>query len=236
MAQRYKVQRAGNIVRKSLYTMTNPRDTAEARAAKKQAATAARCKMNLKYSWEKCRLKLAANFGTGDLYVTLTYDNEHLPQKRDDANAQLKKWFRTMRKEYERAGAAPLRYIYATEVLTSHGRYHHHLVMNRIPDAIELIAAMWPYGLTDVQYIDERRMVELARYMTKEAVEAGRKVGQRAWTPSKNLAAPDEKTDIVPDGFTLTLPPGCELIENPTTRNAFGEFAYIEYRLPPNHN
>lgn len=59
-----------------------------------------------------------------------------------------------------------------------------------------------------------------------------RKVGKRLWTPSKNLSKPKIERQYVSDDFTLTVPPGGYLIENPSSRNNYGEFSYLEYWQP----
>lgn len=231
MAKVLKIEKAGPLVRMSCYTMQLPRDTAKARAEKRKLSSAARTRMNAKTSWQKCRLALAANFGVGDLFVTLTYADPYLPSERERAVALLKRWIAALRPEYKKAGEA-LKYLYVTETAHTNGRYHHHIVMNRIDNALELLPSMWTYGMVDIQFIDDAQFIALAQYFTKEATDKGRKLGQRTWTPSKGLKKPDASTQYVPDHFTLSMPPGCYMIENPSNRNEFGEYSYLEYLTP----
>ena len=67
MAKIFRKEVAGNLVRACCFTMPLPRDTALERAEKQKMTSAARARMNVKTSWEKCRLTAAANFGAGDL-------------------------------------------------------------------------------------------------------------------------------------------------------------------------
>ncbi len=76
------------------------------------------------------------------------------------------------------------------------------------------------------------QLVDLAKYFCKESVDERRKVGKRLWTPSKNLSKPKIERQYVSDDFTLTVPPGGYLIENPSSRNNYGEFSYLEYWQP----
>jgi len=177
-------------------------------------------------------MKMAANFSEGDLFVTLTYDEQHTPASRKDAVACIRAWIRETRSEFRQHGTE-LKYLYCTENKHGGGRYHHHVIMNHVERAEEFLKAFWVNGCVDIKDIDERRLDELARYFTKEAADTGRKVGQRAWTTSKNLKSPEVETCFVPDNFSISLPPGCQLIENPSMRNYFGEYSYMEYLTPP---
>lgn len=231
MAKRVKIETAGPLTRISCYTMQLPQDTGKTRAEKRKLSTAARTKMNAKTSWNKCRLTMSANFGIGDLFVTLTYTDKKLPKERGAAVVQLRRWLDKMRGEYRRRGI-PLRYIYTTENAHGDGRYHHHLVMGRIDKAVELLQSMWDCGYVDIRYIDNLDFTPLAKYFTKECNDKGRKLGQQTWTPSRGLIKPEARTVYVPDNYSPVTPVGSLLIENPSFRNAYGEYAYLEYLTP----
>lgn len=231
MAKRVKIETAGQLVRVSCYTMQLPQDSGKARAEKAKLSSAARSKMNAITSWNKCRLVMAANFSMGDLFVTLTYNNQSLPTERAAALKLLRKWLDLIRAEYRHHGLQ-LRYIYTTENAHGEGRYHHHLIMNRIDNAPELLQAHWKYGQINVEYIDDPDYKPLAQYFSKEGSDKGRKVGQQTWTPSRGLRKPKVETIYVPDSFTLSTPPGCTMLDNPSGRNAYGEFSYLEYLTP----
>ena len=231
MAKRVKIETAGQLVRMSCYTMQLPQDSGKARAEKAKLSSEARSRMNARTSWNKCRLTMAANFEIGDLFVTLTYADQNLPDERADALKLLQRWLDRMREEYKRSGNT-LRYIYTTENAHGDGRYHHHIVMNRIDNARDLFRSKWPFGSVDVEYIDNIDYAPLAKYFTKEGNDKGRKVGQRTWTPSRGLRKPKTETIFVPDNFTLSTPPGCTMLANPSGRNAYGEFSYLEYITP----
>lgn len=82
MAKFKKIIVAGPLVVECVYPAPNPRDSAGVRAGKKALSSAAQQQMNLKYAYQKLELLIAANFGVRDLYVTLTYDDAHLPRNR----------------------------------------------------------------------------------------------------------------------------------------------------------
>lgn len=150
MAKRVKIETAGHLVRMSCYTMQLPQDSGKARAEKARLSSAARSKMNAVTSWNKCRLVMAANFSVGDLFVTLTYNNQSLPTERAAALKLFRGWVDLIRAEYRRHGLQ-LRYIYTTENAHGDGRYHHHIIMNRIAHAPELLQAHWAHGHIDVE-------------------------------------------------------------------------------------
>ena len=231
MAKRVKIETAGQLVRMSCYTMQLPQDSGKARAEKQKLSTAARSKMNAVASWKKCRLTMAANFSIGDMFVTLTYSDQFLPTERAAALTMLRRWITAMRAEYKRHGLK-LFYIYTTENKHGAGRYHHHIVMPRIQNAIELLPSMWQYGQVDIQYLDTLDFSPLAKYFTKEGADGGRKLGKRTWTPSKGLNRPETEMTFVPDNLTLSTPPGCTLLDNHSVRNAYGECSYLEYQKP----
>ena len=82
-----------------VYTVAHPSDTEQQRAAKTNVSSAAREKMNLRYSWQKLELLLAANFTYKDLHVILTYDEANLPPNRTEARKRIKKFIRLLREK-----------------------------------------------------------------------------------------------------------------------------------------
>lgn len=231
MSKRVKKETAGNLVRMSCYTMQLPQDSGKARAEKTKLSSAARSKMNAITSWNKCRLTMSANFSVGDLFVELTYSDQTLPKNREVAQKQLRRWIDRMRKEYQRYGQK-LRYIYTTENKHGEGRYHHHLLMNRIDNAKEILQSHWKNGHIQVDFVDDPDMSRLGQYFTKEGKDGCQRLGQQTWTPSRGLKKPIVETMIVPDSFTLTVPVNCMMLNNPSGRNAYGEYSYLEYLTP----
>lgn len=75
-----KQVRAGRLVCAVVYTTAAAGDSPRARTQKQRASTAARDKLNARTSFQKLERTLAANFDNGDLFITLTYDDTHLPE------------------------------------------------------------------------------------------------------------------------------------------------------------
>lgn len=231
-----KIQ-AGRLGYAVVYTPVCAGDGPKARAQKQKASTAAREKLNARTSFQKLERTLAANFDDGDLYVTLTYDDKHLPDSRDKAVRRMRSFLAKLRQARKDRGKS-LDYIYVTEGAHPGGRLHHHLVLNSTGEDLEEIRRLWIYGdnveLRRLTFSKEYTYEDLASYLTKEPREWGHpQVGERTWTPSLGLRRPEPETERVPDCVTLSAPPEAVILarEGPVV-NGYGEFAWIKYLLP----
>ena len=139
-----KIQ-AGRLGYAVVYTPVCAGDGPKARAQKQKASTAAREKLNARTSFQKLERTLAANFDDGDLYVTLTYDDKHLPDSRDKAVRRMRSFLAKLRQARKDRGKS-LDYIYVTEGAHPGGRLHHHLVLNSTGADLEEIRRLWIYG------------------------------------------------------------------------------------------
>ncbi len=187
---------------------------------------------------------IAANFDKGDLWVTLTYDDEHLPANRKKAKSEIAAFFDRVRKQRKKQGEE-LKYIYATHELTDdgHGRLHHHLIINSTgKNDYEMIRSLWlggtnieikPLGNGEHYYYDDFQ--ELAKYMMHERNPElkGHATGDRGYCCSRNLVKPEVTSKLVNDELSTGAPPGSYIIERDIKDNAYGSFVYILYILPP---
>lgn len=230
MAKRKKTITAGQLVLVAMASMPLPRDPDFVRAEKSRCMSAARARMNLKQSCQKLELLLAANFTNNDYYITLTYDDEHLPSSRSAAKKLLTK-FVTRLRTHRRARNQELKYIYVTEGLHGGKRLHHHIVINGYND-IDDIISLWSYGNTKHTHIDPQQFGDLARYLTKEPRDGIAQNGKRCWTPSLNLIKPTAQSEIVADDLSLVAPKGAVILERVENQTEFGEFVYLKYFLP----
>ena len=235
MAKVYKRQVCDRLVCGVAYTAPAIGDSAKARAQKRKASTAARERLNARKSYQKLELALAANFDDGDLFVTLTFDDKHLPESRRQAISKARSFWAKLRA----ARGEPPKYIYVVEGLYPGGRPHIHAVLNSTGEDLELIRQLWTYG----DNVEVRRLKfdrsytyeDLASYLTKEPREWGHPhVGERTWIASLGLARPQVETMEIPDDLTLTAPPDALIVskEGPIS-NGYGEWCWIKYLLPP---
>ena len=64
------------------YTQAMAADSPRERAEKAKCSSAARQKLNFKAMWKQLQLLLCANFKRHDLWITLGFDDAHLPPNR----------------------------------------------------------------------------------------------------------------------------------------------------------
>lgn len=224
-----KIIVAGALVREVIYTRAASRDRAVVRAAKRRVSTEAQQKLNARYSWEKLELMLAANFVPRDLVVTLTFDEENLPESRAVAAARLKKF----RSEFARIRAAAgheTRMIWTLENKSGAGRWHVHLVVNQTGDDFGDILRCWPYGgNTEIQRLRvdrEKNYESLARYMCKEARERS---GLRSWSYTRSCRHPEVETFPVPDDTVVQIPDDATVIVREQKRTEWAEYEFVKY-------
>ena len=234
MAKRIKTVTGGRLSAVVCYTIPTVRDDPEERASRGRMSKEAQELINMRRSWQKLELVLAANFGARDLHVVLTYDNQHLPCDRDSANRLLRKLLSQLRK-YRKARDMDTKYIYVTEQLSAEGgRLHHHMVLNGTGNDVDIIRSLWPYGLVEIEQLDVWTGYEaLAKYLTKEPREVGKtENGARTWTPSIGLAKPKAESDNVKDNVTVMAPPGAIILDRREKHNEFGDYLYLKYIMP----
>ena len=244
MAKIRRVKRitAGRYVSVVVYDQIVPTDGPRARQEKRQRSSRARQLLNYKAAWKSLQLLLLCNFSPGDLWVGLDYDEDHLPDKHEAAQAEAKKFIERLRRQCKKLGV-PLKYVYNTETLCKDGsrRLHHHLVIDAAGGAIreELIESLWTNGGVEIQHIGDEPMysddfIELAHYLTKERFPdvADRKPGKRGYVALANLEKPIEESFLIEDTMTVTAPPGADVVDQEHKDNEFGRFDYLYYILP----
>lgn len=247
MAKRLKRVRAGLLNYEYLVPVPSRQDGPRVRAAKRAASSAAQQFMNLKNSWRQLELTTAENFGPGDLVVTYTYDDAHLPPDKKSAGMWFQKNMRRLRTARRKTGQE-LKYIFVTEgfhekredsFLGQDGhledrRIHHHAIINGTgPGDYEQLRSLWTGGgYLRIEPLDVHYYRELAKYLTKEAREFGKpKPGERTWRASRNLRKYQVEYELIPsDSVTLAPPFGAVDYEQFGDRNPYGYAAFVGAR------
>lgn len=227
MAKRRKVIRAGDLVSEVIYTAPQPRDNERTRAAKHRATCEAQKLQNKKRQWQRAMLLIAANFNPYGYFVTLTFDEEHRPESRAAVKTYMRRYWRLLRAA-RRARGDELRYMYAIEDKHEKGRLHVHALINGSgAHDYEDLRSLWQFGADiDIKPVERDRIIELARYFTKEE----KPVGDKSWICSQNLIQPVYESSFVPDSTTLEIPPGAAILEQSKTGAAYyGGGASCEY-------
>ena len=224
-----KIIVAGALVREAIYSRAAAREPSRIRQAKRKISTEAQQRLNARYSWEKLELMLAANFRIGDLFTTLTFDDDHLPADRKQAAALFKK-FRKDLTEIRSARGEETRMIWALENVHDGGRWHVHVVINATGNDFSEILRCWPYGsdvdILRLQVDSAKNYESLARYMCKERRE---RQGLRTWSYTRNCRHPEVETFVVPDETDITAPEGATVLEETSKRTEWAEYHYIKY-------
>ena len=132
---------------------------------------------------------LNSNFREGDMWLTLGYPDERLPEDTEAAKREISRFLRRCREELKKEGVK-LRYVVATsETSTATGeraRIHHHVVMD--PMGYEAVSRLWFAGFVSYRRLDGRGdYTGIARYMVTNAGEAH---GKKRWSTSKGLEKP----------------------------------------------
>lgn len=237
---RIKTVRGGRLVKIVCYSQAMPYDPPKERKEKRKTTTKAKQKINFQAAWEYLEFLLAENFGEKDQFLTLTYDDDHLPADRAGAQKEIKRYIRRIQAAIRKLGLAPLKYIYCTESVPEGPgmprRLHHHIVVNVDEIGRELLLSKWRAGKAHAEpLLDGPEDYEpRARYMVKERAPdvEGREPRLRAWTPSKNLKKPTVTSELVPDTRTITAPPGAFVLEMQEDHNSYGMFIYLKYIEP----
>ena len=136
------------------------------RMKKKKATPEQIRKVNQWNKERQCWRKMKLNFQDNDYWVTLTYKPENRPEDMEKAAKDIRKWLNKVRTQYKKRGAE-LKWMLHTEI-GSRGGVHHHLVINRIPDADLIMRKVWDKGGVhmDLMY-DEGGFRKLAEYLCK---------------------------------------------------------------------
>lgn len=232
-----KIVVAGPLVMEAIYPRGSAHDTPRQRAGKRKLSSEAQQRMNAKYSYQKLELQLAANYMPGDLWVTVTYDDEHLPESRAEAELRFKYFLRKLRAARGRKAAPVVHWCtehkHEHEDYYQHRRWHHHFFLNASGDDFELIRRCWIYGsnieIVTIKIDKDHSYESLARYMCKESRD---RPGQRCWSYTRNAKHPETETFMVPDDTPLQAPRGATIFEEASDRTEYGSFRYVKYLAP----
>ena len=92
---------------------------------------------------QKLRRLIETNFGEGDIWLTLTYDEKHLPGEDKRFFADYYNFIRRLNRYREKRG---MEQVKAIDVPANDGRYHHHVVISGGLTSAEL-RKIWGKGM-----------------------------------------------------------------------------------------
>lgn len=153
-------------------------------------------KINRSRQLERATVLINANFGFGDIHLTLDYRPEDRPADRKGAERHLNNFIRRVNYWAEKE-ALQIKRFSVTEI-GRRGALHHHIVMSGGVPA-EKLQALWPFGRIHITPLERNGdYKELAEYLIKKTdweyanVEAMK--GKRRYNTSQNLVRPEPKT------------------------------------------
>lgn len=133
------------------------------------------------------------NFTDKDLWITLTYDDEHLPPDGDidAAIKNMQRFIRRVNYQRKKRGLTNAKYVYVTEYNPNEEiRWHHHIVMDGQMD-MDAVEACWKQSSrNEVRRLqkDENGLSGMANYIVKEKQ---RVKSEKRWNSSQGLRDPD---------------------------------------------
>lgn len=151
--------------------------------------------LNDKNSRKFVERKINANFGNGDIWITLTYDNEHLPPDgdMDAAYNDMKNFIDRVNYQRKKRGLPKAKWIYVTEYNKNAAiRWHHHMIMDGALN-MDIVEQCWKKGRrNEVRRLqkDDNGLSGLANYIVKQK---DRLKSEKRWHCSKGLLNPDIK-------------------------------------------
>ena len=195
---------------------------------KKAAPTSDVMKILNNHNKEKRLTRLLnTNFTEDDIKIELTYSDENLPETEEDAQKELQKFFRRLKRFRKKNNLDELKYIAVTERGKRSGRFHHHIVVNGGMLSKD-IQNIWGNGFvreTPLQ-ISEDGLDALAKYLVKNLKSDALQKGQKSWHASRNLKQPIERQN----DSRLSRKKAKELHENKECKEMF-EKLYPDYFL-----
>ncbi len=189
---RVKTVRAGDTVEVEMYPIWNTRESAGKEREWCEAHREQVRRVHQRNRQKHLRRLINANFGAGDILLTLTYDAGMQPGNDAQAKRDVCNYLRRLRRMREKLGLDALKYVYTTEI--THGergtRYHHHLIVNG-GISREAAEAAWQKGNVNSRAArpDNLGLSAWAHYMSKSR-EVQEKAGAHGFACSRNLKKP----------------------------------------------
>lgn len=224
---RAKTWRIGDTLECEIFPIWNTQGEA-ARAKKAKASRPAQQHLN-QQSTKKAIARLSNNnFTKKDIWITLGYDDQSLPETPTAARRDLINYLRRVKRRRKALGLPALRYIYVTEWEDGTGgtpiRTHHHIILSGDMDR-DWLENQWQGGA----YPQARRLrpkdcgiTGLALYIAGQGKRC-----QRLWGHSQNLKIP--KPTIA--DHKITRRQMQQLAINQNTAPAFFESVFRGYRF-----
>ncbi len=160
------------------------------RSKRKKPTSEVQQRLNRRHATDRLRRLLHTNFTPKDLFVTLTFDKDSLPETVADCQRAVQNFLRRVKRKYAKAGLEP-RYIYILEYGEEHRRLHAHLVISEGLNRDEL-SALWGQGTVSADKLrfEADGLTALAVYLTKGNDDEENRPTFKRWCGSRSLEKP----------------------------------------------
>ncbi len=203
-----KIYCGENYLEVDIYSISeNQLNKKGTRSKRKKVTVPKQKRLNEKNARRRFTQLAEANFGRGDLSVTLTYSDEFLPATLEDAEREVQNYIRRVKRRREKEEVGDLKYILVTSSRTEEDgtpvRIHHHLLFNKGLDR-DTVESLWrkrrrkgekegrSIGYANADRIQEDPNSGIARLCS---YLMGNPTQKRRWTCSQNLERPEERTN-----------------------------------------
>lgn len=144
-------------------------------------------KLNNSNSRKQAIRVVNVNFGDGDIWATLTYDKDHLPDTEKEMLKNMKNYIRRLQYQRKKIGLPIAKYFYITEFDEKNKlRCHHHLIIDGL-QSMDMVESIWKCGRrnhTRRTSTDDRGLTGIGTYLSKDPK------GSKRWCSSMNLRQP----------------------------------------------
>ena len=160
------------------------------RSKRKKPTSEVQQRLNRRHATDRLRRLLHTNFNPKDLFVTLTFDEDSIPETVADCQRVVQNFLRRVKRKYAKVGIEP-KYIYILEYGEEHRRLHAHLVISEGLSRDEL-STLWGQGIVSADRLrfETDGLSSFAVYLTKGNDDEGDRLTFKRWSGSRNLEQP----------------------------------------------
>lgn len=188
--------RAGEQFEVEIYPQFRSMDDVppEGRSIKKDNSKAQK-NLNDKNARKYVERLINQNFTDRDIWMTLTYDDDHLPPDGDidAAIKNVQNYIRRVNYQRKKRGLDNCKYVYVTEYCPDEEiRWHHHIVMDGKMD-MDTVESCWKQSSrNEIRRLekDKNGLSGMANYIVKQK---DRIKSEKRWNSSQNLSQPKIK-------------------------------------------
>ena len=201
--------RSGKVIEKSQFFVGERKPRGDRR---KGSSTLKQIDRNLNDAVKRLARTINCNFAERDLFVTLTYDDEHMPDSPEQADKECSLFWRRLTRTMEKYCGEKPKGVWITadkdEKTGAPVRLHHHMVLSGDWFTVSMdgqtaqidcrdLKDIWKNGYVNVEPLrSQDDYTSVAAYMVRQSVSTP---DAKKWHPSRGLAKPVIESEVVID-------------------------------------